>query len=168
MLYLIWSIVNALIIFLFFFLIIRFIRYRKKIFKSKFKLFSITIIVIGIASFISNYNSHKSKKNNIIISKVFNRDNPTIMRDIELDQNSIFNINMDVKYSIEKNKLVPIEASSFLTGFLSGHTWEFLSIEISEHKISEKSEFVASGILKWNLIGINIFSQSKTFKGEIN
>jgi hypothetical protein len=74
---------------------------------------------------------------------------------------------MHLKYSVEKNKFIPIESNSFLTGFVSGYVWEFKSIQTNNYKPNEKAEYIADGILKWNLLGIKIYSESKTFSGII-
>lgn len=74
---------------------------------------------------------------------------------------------MLVKYSIEQNEFIPIESNSFLTGFVNGYEWEFTSIETNNYKPSKKAEFTANGFLKWNLFGITIYKESKTFSGII-
>ena len=74
---------------------------------------------------------------------------------------------MLVKYSVDQTELIPIESNSFLTGFVSGYEWEFTSIETNNYKPSEKAEFTANGVLKWNLFGIKVYSESKTFSGII-
>lgn len=70
---------------------------------------------------------------------------------------------MYVKYSVNEKEFIPIESNSFLTGFVSGYVWEFKLIQTKDHDTNEKSEYIANGILKWNLFGINIYSQSRTF-----
>ena len=72
---------------------------------------------------------------------------------------------MHVKYSIEQTELVAIESNSFLTGFVSGYEWEFTSIETNNYKPSENAKFSANGVLKWNLFGITVYNESKTFNG---
>ncbi|MEZ7498889.1 hypothetical protein QO200_09065 [Flavobacterium sp. Arc3] len=74
---------------------------------------------------------------------------------------------MIVKYSIDVNKYIPIESNSFLTGLVSGYVWEFNSIETNNYETNSKSEFIANGILKWNLFGITVYSESKSFNGTI-
>ena len=79
-----------------------------------------------------------------------------------------FDINMLVIYSIDKNEFIPIESNSFLTGFVNGFEWEFTKIETNNYKQNEKSKFIVNGILNWNLFGIKVFSQEKTFQGLID
>ncbi|WP_431109432.1 hypothetical protein [Winogradskyella poriferorum] len=166
MIHLIWSIINLVIVFCFLFIIIGFIRKKRLFFNSKFKIVSIFILVIGIIQVISAANSEK-KTNRIKISNDYNKKNLSKVKKVTLENNLTFDINMHVKYSIEQTALIPIESNSFLTGFVSGYEWEFTSIETNNYTPSEKAEFTANGILKWNLFGITVYSESKTFSGII-
>ena len=166
MVHLIWSILNGIIFLYFFYLIIGFIAKGKRIFKPQFKVVSIFIMVIGIVQIISASNSEKNT-NRITITEDYNKKNNSKIKQIVLEDNLTFDINMLVKYSIDENKYIPIESNSFLTGLVSGYVWEFKSIDTNNYKPNEKSEFIANGILKWNLFGINIYSESKTFNGTI-
>jgi hypothetical protein len=74
---------------------------------------------------------------------------------------------MHVKYSIDHNEFIPIESTSFLTGLVSGYVWEFKSIDTNKCNPNEKAEFIANGILKWNLFGITVYSESKICSGVI-
>ncbi|SRX55511.1 hypothetical protein [Aequorivita sp. CIP111184] len=166
MIYLIWSIINGMIIFYFLYLIVEFIEKGKKIFKPQFKVISIFIMIIGIVQIISASNSEKNS-NRITITKDYNKKNDSKIKQVILEDNLTFDINMLIKYSINQNEYIPIESSSFLNGLVSGYDWEFKSINTNNYKPNEKSEFTANGILKWNLFGINIYSESKTFNGTI-
>lgn len=166
MIHLIWSIINGIIIIYFFYLIIGFIAKGKKIFKPKFKTISISIMIIGIVQIIYASDSEKNS-NRISITKNYNKKNNSEIKQVILEDNLTFDINMLVKYSIEQNKYIPIESNSFLTGLVSGYVWEFKSINTNSLSLNGKAEFIANGILKWNLLGITVYSESKTFNGKI-
>lgn len=166
MIHLIWSIINLIVVFYFFYLIIGFIRKGKQIFNPQFKVVSIIVMVIGIFQIISASNSEE-RTNRISISTDYDKKNDSKVEKVKLEDNLTFDINMLVKYSIEQNEFIPTESNSFLTGFVMGYDWEFTSIETKNYKPSEKAEFTANGVLKWNLFGINIYSESKTFSGII-
>ncbi|WP_418510269.1 hypothetical protein [Corallibacter sp.] len=166
MIHLIWSIINGMIVLYFLYLIVGFIAKGKRIFKPQFKVISIFIMVIGIVQIISASNSDKNI-NRITINEYYNKQNNSEIKKVILEDNLTFDINMHVKYSVEKNEFIPIESNSFLTGFVSGYVWEFKSIQTNNYKPNEKPEFIADGILKWNLFGINVYSESKTFSGII-
>ena len=166
MIYLLWSIINLVIAFYFLYLIVGLIRKGKRIFNPKFKLVSIFVMIIGIIQVVSAVNSEE-KTNRITISSNYNKENFSKLEKVTLEKNLTFDINLLVKYSIEQNELIPIESNSFLTGFVSGYKWEFTSFKTNNYKPSEKVEFTASGILKWDLFGITIYNELKTFSGII-
>lgn len=166
MIHLIWSIINGIIVIYFIYLIVGFIAKGKKIFKPQFKVVSISIMVIGIVQIISASNSEKNS-NRISITDDYNRKNTSAIKKVKLEDNWTFDINMLLKYSIEKNKYIPIESNSFLTGLVSGYVWKFNSIDTNNLYPNGKAEFIANGILKWNLFGVTVYSESKTFNGII-
>ena len=166
MIHLLWSIINLIIVFYFLYLIVGFIRKGKRIFNPKFKVVSIFVMVIGIVQVISAANSDK-KTNRITITNNNNKKNNSKVEKVTLEDNLTFDINMLVKYSFEQNELIPIESNSFLTGFVSGYDWKFTSIKTNNYKPNGKAEFTANGILKWNLFGITVYNESKTFNGTI-
>jgi len=166
MLHLIWSIINGIIVLYFLYLVVGFIAKGKRIFKPQFKVVSICIMVIGIVQIISASNSEK-RTNQITITDDYIKQNNSKIKNITLEDNLTFDINMLVKYSIDQNEFVPIESNSFLTGVVSGYVWEFNSIETSNFKKNEKAEYIANGVLKWNLFGITVFNEAKTFSGTI-
>ena len=166
MIHLIWSIINGIIVIYFLYLIVGFIGKGKKIFKPQFKVVSIFIMLIGIVQIISASDSDKNS-NRISITEDYNRNSNSEIKQVKLEDNWTFDINMLVKYSIEQNKYIPIESNSFLTGLVSGYVWEFNSIDTNNLYPNGKAEFIANGILKWNLFGITVYSESKTFNGTI-
>jgi len=165
MIHLLWSIINLIIVFYFLYLIVGFIKKGKRIFNPKFKVVSIFVMIIGIVQVISA--NSEERTNRITITNNYNKKNNSKVEKVKLEDNLTFDINMFVKYSIEQNELIPIESNSSLTGFVSGYDWEFTSIETDNFKPNGKAEFTANGILKWNLFGINIYSEPKTFSGII-
>ncbi|WP_445908606.1 hypothetical protein [Yeosuana sp.] len=166
MIHLIWSIINGIILLYFLYLIIGFISKGKKIFKTQFKIISIFIMFIGIVQIISASDSEKNP-NRISITENYNSKNKSLLKQVMLEDNWTFDINMLVKYSIDENEYIPIESNSFLTGLVSGYVWEFKSIDTNNLNPNGKAEFIANGTLKWNLFGITVYSESKTFNGTI-
>ena len=166
MIHLLWSIINLIIVFYFLYLVVGFIIKGKQIFNPKFKVVSIFVMVIGIVQVVSAVNT-EGKTNRITITNNYNKKNFSKVEKVTLEKNLTFDINMLVKYSIEQTELIPTESNSFLTGFVSGYEWRFISIETNNYKPSENAEFIANGILKWNLFGITVYNESKTFSGII-
>lgn len=164
MIYLIWSLINGIVILYFLYMIVGFITKGKQIFRPKFKFVPICIMVLGIVQIISASNLEENS-NRISITPDYNKIDNLKIKEVTLEDNLTFDINMLLKYSIEQNDFIPIESSSFLTGFVSGYVWEFKSIETNNYKLNEKMDYTATGILKWNLFGITVYSQPKTFSG---
>jgi F0F1-type ATP synthase gamma subunit len=138
----------------------------KQIFKPQFKMFSIFIMILGIVQIISASNFKKNSNKITITENYLNKNNSEI-KEIILQNNFTFDINMLVKYSVDQTEYIPIESSSSLTGFVSGYVWEFKSIQTDNYKKGQKAKYIANGILKWNLFGINIYTELKSFSGTI-
>ena len=166
MIHLLWTLLNASLIIFFFYLIFGFIIKGKKIFNPRIKLFSILIVTLGIIQIISAAKTSKNS-NRITITTDYKKTNSSKIKKIVLEDNLVFDINLNIKYSIENKEYIPIESYSFLTGLVSGYEWEFKAIETQIHKTNEKATFTAEGVLKWNLFGINVYSEYKTFSGKI-
>ncbi len=166
MIHLIWSLINAIIFIYFLYLIFGFIAKGKKIFKPRFKAVSIFIMVIGIVQVISASDSEKNT-NRISITEDYSRKSNSAIKRIKLEDNLTFDINMLVKYSIEENQYIPIESYSSLTGLVFDYNWEFNSIYTNNLNPNGKAEYTAVGVLNWNLFGITVYGESKTFKGTI-
>ena len=166
MLHLLWTLLNASLIIFFFYLIFGFIIKGKKIFNPRIKVASILLMVLGITQIISATKTPKNS-NRITITTDYKKTNNSRIKKVLLEDNLVFDINFRVKYSIENNDYIPIESYSYLTGLVSGYNWELKSFETKVYKTNEKVTFTADGVLKWNLLGINIYSEYKTFSGII-
>lgn len=123
-------------------------------------------MVIGIVHIISASSSEKNS-NRITITENYDKKNNSKIKQVILEDNLTFDINMLIKYSIEQNDYIPIESNSFLTGIVSGLVWEFQSIYTNIYKPTGKAEYTVDGILKWNLFGITVYNEYKTFNGTI-
>lgn len=166
MIHLLWSVINGVIILYFLYLIIGFIAKGKRIFNPQFKTVSIFVMVIGIVQIIAASTSEKNS-NLVTITEDYNKKNASEIKKIVLEDNVTFNIAMLVKYSVNKNEYIPIESNSFLTGLVAGYVWEFKSVNTNVLTPNGKAEFTANGILKWNLFGITLYNEPKTFNGSI-
>jgi hypothetical protein len=166
MIHLIWSGINLIVLLYFFYLIIGFIIKGKKIFKPQFKIASIALMVIGIVQIVS---ATKSEEKINRISFVENREkmNATEITDVVLESNLTFDIHMSVTYRVDKKEIIPIESYSNLNGIVIGFEWEYKYATINDKNLNGEIEYDISGVLKWNLFGINIYSQPKKFKGLI-
>ncbi len=166
MLYLIWSILNGIVFIYFLYLIIGFITKGKRIFKPPFKVVSIIILIIGISQIF--FGAKAEKHDNHIVLVAGNHENNTAKTErLVLEENLTFDIKLFVTYAKEQDVYKPLEGFSTLTGFVMGYQWEFQNFDANSYKPNETATYTASGTLKWNLFGITIYSESKTFNGII-
>lgn len=166
MIYLIWSIINIVIILYFLYLVLGLLRNGIRNFEPLFKITSIIIVVVGVVQIILGYSS-ESYSNRIIRNSDYDKTNNSDSKSMILEENMTFNINMDVKYSIAQNEYIPIESNSFLSGFVNGYAWECNSLQTDNYLPNQEVEFRAMGTLKWRLFGINVYSLEKIFNGII-
>ena len=163
MIYLIWIILNGIMVIYFLYLLFGFIAIGKRIFKPRFKNVSIAFMLIGIIQILS---AEETKDHNrITISEKYKQHNK--VKTIVLDENLVFDINMSLTYSDVNNEYVPIESHSSMTGFISGYEWELKTVQAESISQNNYGKYEVLGILKWNFFGINIYSQSKSFEGII-
>jgi len=76
-------------------------------------------------------------------------------------------IDLKVKYAVDQSEFIPILSTSYITGMHSGFTREFTSMSTENYRRGEKVEFVAEGVLNWEIFGIKMYGEPKTFKGFI-
>lgn len=166
MIHLTWSILNGIILIYFLYIIIGYIVKGNKIFNPRFKTVSFFIMFIGVVQIISASNSDE-KPNRVIINKDFTKADRSEIKNITLEDNLTLDINMLIKYSVNRNELIPIESNSFLTGLVSGYEWKIESFQASNYNSMEKGKYNVEGILKWKLFGITIYNELKVFKGTL-
>ena len=165
MIQLFWSILNITILLFFLYLFVGFLFQGKKIFEGKFKSLSIAILILGVFHIVSANDSEKVDR--FIIDDNYNLENNDHSETIILEDNMTMKINLSVVYSNKNEALIPTQATSYLTGIVSGYDWKLESIDTTEKIDEEEKDFIAIGILKWKLFGITIYSQEKSFKGKI-
>ena len=166
MIYLFWSVLNAVLLLYFFYLFIGFIFKGNSVFQGKFRFLSITVMTLGVVQMLSAA-VPEGKNSDILITEDYDRENGTKLKNILLEDNLTFDIHMSILYSAADNKLTPVSSHSTLTGFVTGFDWDFISIETTPVQEIGRSEFVAVGALEWNLFGFNVYTQKKRFSGNI-
>lgn len=166
MIHLIWSILNTVVVLYFIYLIIGLLVRGKEIFNAKFKALSILIMVIGTVQIIS-YTTSDKKTNQILLTDDYNRKNDQVLKAVTLDNEMTFDTHISLTYSVDEDTYIPVSGDSYLNGFVSGYEWELHSLNTSSYKKNKKAAFTATGVLKWKLFGIHVYSESKSFSGFI-
>ena len=162
--YLIWTIINAVFVILFFALALTFITKGKQLFQNKYGNAIIVILILGIISLI---NARKESPKNEYFYPYTGKLQKSSIKQIRtvIEDNTLFDISLMVRFrKNNEGELVPIYSRSHSSGFISGYRWNFDFAEIE--RINEKSySYTVFGKLDWNLFGIRLYGQSKEITG---
>lgn len=161
MIQLIWGILNVAIFIAFIIICFQAIRF----IREKLGLFACVIFALGLLSFTSKPNGNSEFKQfdlNNKTAKVTNNTNGSNER-IVIEDNLISKITLSVNYTAKEL----LTAQSSREGFVSGTNWHPISIILNKSNGENQYVYSVYGTLEWRLLGINIYSQSKNFKGKI-
>lgn len=162
MIYIIWAIINLLIILYFACLIVGFFFIGRKIFPPGIRNLSILIMILGIVQIIS-HETTDDNKNNIVFEDNSGKLDYLKSNRIILEQNKSFDISIYVEYSNNNDSITIYKTISNLTGLTNGFVWEFKSINLK--KEIDNIVYNIQGIINWNLFGINVYTEQKRFHG---
>ena len=90
-----------------------------------------------------------------------------IFLDIDLEKTLISKYSLGISYGkdMQLQNNIPVSANTWTTGFESGTSWKPTSIIINRTNDNQKFEYEVDGTIKWSLLGMRIYSQSKHWKG---
>lgn len=54
------------------------------------------------------------------------------------------------------------------TGFRAGTEWKAVSISVYKTNDNTKFQYYVAGYVEWNLLGVNVYTQNKMFKGTVS
>lgn len=175
MVYILWGLLNLVLLVFFIGICFR----AAKLLRENIGLLASIVFVFGLLSFAGNSgnkNEAYPHTNNQVKKWTFTPDE-RIMPDTwkyvttPIDKTSwLSTINLGIAYGREKisAKLIPLEATSTTTGFVSGHQWKPDAIIVDTTATVGKLRYDVSGLLEWNLLGTRIYTQSKMYSGFIN
>lgn len=134
-------------------------------------LFSAAIFAFGLLSVIGYSNTnHKESHANQIESWQFNNEDSLKSMDtyhigINLEKSLVSKYNLGVKYCIDRvsQTIVPVNASSSLSGFISGLNWRPTSVIVNRTNNKKQFEYFVNGVMKWNLLETTIYAQPKNY-----
>ncbi len=161
MIYLIWATLNLALWLYFFYLIAALIFMGRRVFQGKLRAFSILILVVGVGHLLSA--SDGEATNQITFAEKHDSSNGSRSQRITLDDNLSFATKLWIGYSVEGDTLVPVSCSSSISGFVCGFEWQLDLATSDEIRKDEEAFYQVSGILKWNLFGVNVYNQDKNF-----
>lgn len=168
MVYLIWSILNLTLWLYFLYLLAGLVFRGRRIFQGRLRSFSILLVIIGVVQILAANDKDQASHNSVTFTEKYNPPNSSESHRINLDDYTSFSIDLWIKYSVEQDTLVPIECSSYLTGFVAGFDWELYGAVVDEFRKGDKGRYQISGTLIWSLFGIEVYRQDKDFSGMLD
>ena len=168
MIYLLWAFINIGLIILICFKGSKYLR-------QKFGPVAAVIFVLGLLSFVGRSNSDKNNKeqnsNQIKTWKFNSKDSldkaSNVFMVIDLEKTLISKYSLGISYGKDKQlqNNIPVSAITWISGFESGTSWKPISINVNCTDNNHKFDYEVDGTIKWSLLGITMYSQSKHWKG---
>ena len=169
MLYLIWTLLNSAIAVYFIILCFQ----AARLLKERVGLYAVVIFTLGLLSFAANSGkkSDSFSENPEVKKWTFVPRDSVVPGGLQfaharIDKTWISEIGLTVLYGAKKssNQIVPVEATSVWSGFVSGYDWKPTSISVHA-TTGQEYAYTVIGILQWKLLGIPLYSQPKTYEG---
>lgn len=174
MFYLIWGLINIGLFLFFLFICFQ----ATKLIREKLGLLASLIFVFGLLSFVghsTNESDNLEPNTNRVKHWDFNPQDSIVQNTtaniyIDLEKTLISKFNLGVQYGEKKtSKLnVPINAYSYIEGFISGTNWRPVSIIVNQTADNKKFVYEVNGTLEWKLLGATVYNQVKTYTGFIS
>ena len=172
MLYVLWGFLNLLTFVGVLFLFVKAITsIRERIGMAAAMIF--VFVAFSFARASPDRDNKDSESNNVKMWGIGSRDSleegSNSIVEIVLENTSIskYCLNIHCAKDKAKQKSVAVSAKTFVTGFQSGTTWKPLSIIINSTNENDRLEYIVHGTVKWNLLGITFYSQSKEWQGYV-
>jgi hypothetical protein len=166
MMFLIWSLLNIALFTLF--IVLSF--HATKLMRDKFGIIIAVIFAFCLLSFIAR--PHQNDLSPEVKNWKFTENenvlpNTTQSSQLQLRKTTISKFKLGFTYGRDSisNQLVPIQAYSTTTGFISGAEWIPEYIHLSITSIDGVFKYEVYGIIEWSLLGNRIYSQSQNYSG---
>lgn len=165
MLPLLWFLLNTALLFLFIFLCFN----TTKLIRNKYGIFASLLFIFVLLSFVK-----RTGKNELIKKWHFplkNQNNSLADKYlwVELEKTILSKYELRIQYRLDKKtpEILPTEAYTQTTGWIGGTNWEPIHVSVQVNKSSTEFKYKVTGIIKWNLLGVNIYVQPKTYGGLV-
>ena len=155
MIYILWSVLNAVLLLYFFYLLIGLILKGREIFKGKLRPVAITVMVLGIFH-LGSATVPGEDNTEIILTEDYNPQSGTEIKNLILEENAAFDIGLSVTYSVENEEWIPIHSRSYISGLLLGFDWVLFYFNTDKIPENGLSDYVAEVGLEWHLFGFHI------------
>ncbi|MEM0578045.1 hypothetical protein [Flavobacterium polysaccharolyticum] len=166
MLELIWGIFNGVLLIYLFVICFKSV----KLIKEKIGFLASLIFVLGLLSFMSKSNDKNLADKNI---DFLNQTNPkkafngnSFFHEVLLEDNLTSKIGLSILVGEKRAELTILNANCYRTGFISGTNWDVEHVDIDKQKDKNYCSYLVRGKMDWKILGITIFSEHKTFRGN--
>lgn len=144
-----------------------------KIIRKKFGLFAAAIFVFGLLSFIGNSETNEANLKTFNFQKVtkgirqnqFN--NNSYFKEKKIEDNLINEIIITIQINENNSEKKLVKAWANRNGLSIGTIWRTKTITVNKLESTNLYQYDVFGTLDWKLLGLNLFSESKEFKGTI-
>ena len=164
--YLIWFILNASFIILFFALVLTLFSKGKQLFNNKYGNAIIVVFVVGVIGMLNA--KGKDFDNNYTHYQQGLEGRNVKVTSVHIDESFMFDILLTVNFKKDQqNKLRASHSRSDISGMVGGCRWEYQYSDIDridEHTYS----YEMNGLMHWSLFGIHLYTQDKTYKGTFS
>lgn len=173
MLHILWGILNIAVFIFFVIIFFRAIR----LIREHFGLFAAIIFVLGLFAFMRSSEKDRTNEpgNNIPIRTFtfvsIDSVHIPLTNSIRviLEKTPISKYMLFIHYGIDRRTQItmPVHASSYATGITSGLDWRPVAVVVNRTSESGKFSYQVDGTLEWNLLNLTLYSQSKSYEGDV-
>lgn len=173
--YLIWSLLNITLSLYFIYLLVGYVSKGRRILpKNKLlKTAAAILLIVGVAQFFKNITKENPQDTKPFIinerPKGIDKKNfghyKESLKQITLEDNVPFNINATIRILFFDGKYIALNNTSGFTGLVSGFAWKQTGFPLVQFDKDGVAHYDIDGVLEWNLLGMNIYTESKTFIG---
>jgi len=161
--YIIWSLINAAFVILFFALVLTLLFKGKKLFNNKYGNAIIVILALGVIGILNNDNDLNSTYD-LTYGKEL-KYNSSLRKTIRLQENATSTLLASIRLSEnDKGQYRPTFTRTMYSGFVGGHEWDLKYVLINS-KDDGTYSYDIGGLIHWSLFGIELYTQNKEFKG---
>lgn len=166
MLYIVWALLNVLVCCLFFWLAYKALR----MVRDKFGWAASLFFIVGLLSFMNapeekeNENSLSLQEPHLILNKPDQVNQSTVLKKYPL-----FAVHLSVLCDVlpDGKSVKPVSVLAGQYGFVMAHKWKLNSATVNYTAANHQLKYTVNGSIRWNLLGIPFYTQSKTFEGHM-
>jgi hypothetical protein len=166
--YLIWSILNVALYVYFLYLLVGYVSIGRKVLpKNRFRPLAAILLIVGVVQLLTPEDKDKTN-NSFDINTSYAGELSKRTRSVDIQFEDNFSLDIKGWITLAKtsdNVYIATHTSSSLIGFVSGFEWEYKSLMVTDFGENKEGEYSGHGSLKWNLLGVNFYTEGKSLDG---